>query len=242
VSGPVRPDAIETGPDGPRRSPTSRPDQEPRPEPLARNSDRFHRSGPGHPGQPAGGGHRRAQPVHDQVTGMLTQPSRDPRTGRDRGHRLGERLPAAQRFTAVPATLAPHQFHPAPALRQIPRPGAHVLLHPLGEHPTGRAYRRCLVHRRDPDQPSPDPGPLDRRHRQPVQTQQKRRVPDARTGARRIVVQARSPWSVIASEQPRSPSGYGRPTSDTPNPAKLTHRHQPGSALRHQPRSTSLTR
>ena len=38
---------------------------------------------------------------------------------------------------------------------------------------------------------------LHERHRQPVQTQQQRRVPRARTGAGRILIQARSPGVLI---------------------------------------------
>ena len=166
-------------------------------DPLGRSADRVHRGGPGHPGHPAGGGHRRAQPVHDQVTGMLPQPCRDPRAGRDRGHRLGERLAAAPRCTAVPASLAPHQLHPGPALRQVPRPGAHVLLHPRRDHPARRAGRRRLSRRRDLHQQRPGRTALHARHRQPVQTQQQRRVPRARIGAGRILIQARSPGVLI---------------------------------------------
>jgi hypothetical protein len=167
-------------------------------DPLGRSADRVHRGGPGHPGHPAGGGHRRAQPVHDQVTGMLPQPCRDPRAGRDRGHRLGERLAAAPRCTAVPASLAPHQLHPGPALRQVPRPGAHVLLHPRRDHPARRADRRRLIRRRDLHPQRLGRTALHARHRQPVQTQQQRRVPRARTGAGPILIQARSPGVVIA--------------------------------------------
>ena len=64
-------------------------------DPLGRSADRVHRGGPGHPGHPAGGGHRRAQPGQAWSPACSPQPGRDPRAGRDRGHRLGERLAAA---------------------------------------------------------------------------------------------------------------------------------------------------
>lgn len=129
---------------------------------------------PGHPVVVRTGLHA-GEPLRDPGAALGPQPGRQPRAGRDRGDRLGERPSRAQGLATAPPPLVPHQPDQVRPVRKVPRPSDGVTLHRRGEHPTLRTPRGALVVGGDIHDPVAAQLERHRGDSEPLDTQQQRR-------------------------------------------------------------------
>ncbi len=134
----------------------------------------------------------------------VQQPGRRTHPRRHLSDMLGETLPWTVLGAAPPAPLVPLQQHRTATAGQVVRPSQHPLLTRARHHPTPRAARRVRISGDQLHDPDPALGERDTLHRQPVQSQQTRRI---------IATVNHGPWlSSHCSRTQRGSRSHGPPS------------------------------